>query len=66
LNVRGIEKELYLQLPEGIKEKLRDLAKRLKKDTPIKTVYSILNFLKENYVYSLRELKGSMGYLQGL
>ncbi len=54
--VRGIEKELYLQLPEGIKEKLGDLARRLKKDTTIKTVYSILNFLKENYVYSLKEL----------
>ena len=59
IKAENIEKDIYLQLPKDIKDNLLNLATSLKKDTPIKTVYSILNFLKQNYQYSLTELPKS-------
>ncbi len=55
----NIERELYLQLPDRVKENLKDFARKFKRKNPIKTVYDILNFLRDNYTYSLKELSVS-------
>ncbi|NPA51898.1 MAG: DUF3488 domain-containing transglutaminase family protein [Aquificae bacterium] len=59
IQVDNIQRELYLQVPENIKKELQNLAKTLKKETPIKTVYAVLNFLSQNYQYSLENLPKS-------
>ncbi len=59
IKVNNIEENIYLQIPENMRKDLSDLATKLKKDTPIKTVYSVFNFLTQNYQYSLEDLPKS-------
>lgn len=54
--VKNIERDIYLQVPDSVKEKINPLAISLKKETPVKTVFAVLNFLNQNFVYSLDDL----------
>ena len=51
-----IDYHVYTQLPKNIHQKIKELAQRLKGEDDRKTVTNIINYLRNNYRYTLKNL----------
>ncbi|ACO04554.1 MULTISPECIES: DUF3488 and transglutaminase-like domain-containing protein [Persephonella] len=59
IDTERVDRQIYLKLPKNISEDIVKLAHDLKGDNEAETVKNVLNFIEENYRYSLKDLPES-------